>query len=872
MTLPPGTRLGPYEIVGELGSGGMGDVYRAHDTRLGRDVAVKTIKGAFTERFEREARAISSLSHPNICTLFDVGEHQGSGYLVMEYVEGKPIAGPLPTEQAIAYGVQICEALHAAHRKGIIHRDLKPANILLTKQGIKLLDFGLAKLDVVSASASGTELAGAAERATVAALTGAHTIVGTPQYMSPEQIEGREVDPRTDIFAFGCVLYELLTGQKAFPGKTTSSIMAAILASKPRPLEELLPLTPPALDRVVSRCLEKDPEDRWQTVRDVAAELQWIGQGGSRVGLPALVSGKRRTRERLAWAAAAFAAVAALGFAGAWAARAPAPPPVVRFAIPAPETLAVVGPSTVSPDGRTIAFDAADMGGRRQIWIRSLDAFEPRPLPGTEGTSRPFWSPDSRYLAFFAEGKLKKVAITGGPAQSICDAPRGADGSWGADGTILFDGGPGDPIWKVSSSGGVAQPLVKAPTGDGGGSNVGWPEFLPDGRRFLYVMSPGVTSEQKLMAGSLDASEAQGLGTTGSRVQYAEPGFLLYVREDTLVAHPFDADALAFTGEPIPIGEGLGVEGTGLASFSVSRTGVLAFRAGQGRGHQYLWVDRDGKETPVMDETAQFRDAWLSPDGTRLVYEAPSAEGSDLWIRDLRRGVSSRFTFDPAMDLCPVWSPDGRQIVYTIRKDGTSNLYLKDASGAREPELLLATNEEKFASDWTSTGHIIFGSRSSSEGGFDVWALPVSGDRKPFPLVKTRFNDLFATVSPDGKYLTWFSNESGAFQVYVQEFPEPRSKWQVSANGGRQPFWSANGRELYFRDALNSILAAPVETGPEFKAGIPQKLFETRFAATQVRGHFRPAPDGRFLVLAPAGTEQSVPTSVVLNWTAAIQR
>jgi eukaryotic-like serine/threonine-protein kinase len=865
MTLTPGTRLGPYEILGEIGAGGMGTVYRARDTRLNRDVAVKTVKGAFTERFEREARAISSLSHPNICTLYDIGEHQGTGYLVMEYVEGKTIAGPLPFEQAIPYAVQICEALHAAHRKGIIHRDLKPANVLVTKQGIKLLDFGLAKLDVAGVGSS-PDLGSAAERATIAALTGAHTIVGTPQYMAPEQIEGRDVDARTDIFAFGCVLYELLTGQRPFDGKTPSSIMAAILASQPRSLEEVAPLTPPALERVVSRCLEKDPEDRWQSARDVTAELQWVSKGGSRVGLPAVVTGRRRNRERLAWAASAVATLAAIGFAIAWVQRAPTPQPVIRFAIPVPEGLTSVGPSALSPDGRLIAFDGADAGGRRQIWIRALDALEARPLVGTEGTSRPFWSPDSRQLAFFSGGKLKKVMVSGGSPQTICDAARGSDGSWGADGTILFDGGAQDPIWTVSSAGGVAQPAVPVQKD----TAVGWPEFLPDGRHFLYSTFSGRGRDQTVMIASLDANEPKRLATTSSRVQYAAPGFLLYVREQTLVAHPFDSDALEFKGEPIPVGEGLGVDAVGLASFTVSRTGILAFRTGEGTSQQFILVDRDGKETPAMESSGQYRDASFSPDGRRLVFDAITTEGSDIWIRDLVRGVTSRFTFDPETEVDPIWSPDGKRIVFTIRREGGTNLYVKDASGAREAELLVQTPDEKYASDWTRDGrHLIFATRSA-ETGWDLWGVPVAGDPKPFPLVKTRFAELFGTVSPDGKYLAYFSDESGQFEIYVQEFPEAQNKWQVSANGGRQPFWSADGRTLYFRDAANSVMTVSVESSPTFSAGIPRRLFQTRFAAVTARAHFRPAPDGRFLVLAPTGTQTVNPTSVVLNWTSAI--
>jgi eukaryotic-like serine/threonine-protein kinase len=538
----------------------------------------------------------------------------------------------------------------------------------------------------------------------------------------------------------------------------------------------------------------------------------------------------------------------------------------VRFAVPVPEHLISVGPSALSPDGRFIAFDGADAGGRRQIWLRALDALEPRPLSGTEGTSRPFWSPDSRQLAFFSGGKLKKIAVSGGSPQVICDAPRGSDGSWGADGTILFDGGAQDPIWKIPSTGGVAQTMISTPKD----AAVGWPEFLPDGQHFLYSVFSGAGSDQSVMVGTIDSNDPKQLVTTGSRVQYAEPGFLIYVRDQTLVAHPFDPKGLAFTGEPIPIGEGLGVDAVGLASFTVSRNGILAFRTGEGTSHQFILVDRSGKEAPLIETTGQYRDAWFSPDGRRLVFDALSSEGSDLWIRDLVRGVTSRFTFDAAPEVSPIWSPDGRRIVFTVRKEGATNLWIKDASGAREAELLLKTADEKYASDWTRDGsYLIYATRSAATG-WDQWAVRLTGDKKAFPLAKTRFNELFGTVSPDGRFLAYFSDESGQMEIYVQEFPEPQNKWQVSASGGREPFWSADGRTLYFRDAANGVMAVSVDTTSTFSAGIPQRLFQTRFAPVVARAHFRPAPDGRFLVLAPTGTQTVNPTSVVLNWTSAL--
>ncbi len=871
MTLASGTRLGPYEIAESAGAGGMGDVYRAHDTRLDRDVAVKTIKGPFTERFEREARAISALNHPNICTLYDVGQHDGSGYLVMEFIDGKPIAGPLPVEQAIAYGIQICDALHAAHRKGIVHRDLKPANILLTKQGVKLLDFGLAKL---SASGNSGVMSGSGahvgEQATVAALTGAHTVVGTPQYMAPEQIEAREVDARTDIFAFGCVLYELLTGQRPFDGKTPSAVMAAILATKPRPIEELVPLTPPALERIVSRCLAKDPDDRWQTARDVAAELQWVSQGGSRVGLPAVVTGRRRVREGVAWAACAAISLIAIAFGVAWARRAPEPPALIRFPLAMPSGLSNPSPPVASPDGRKIAF-AADGDGKRLIWIRALESLDARPLPGTDGVLRPFWSPDSRFLAFFAGGKLKKVDISGGPPQTICDAPNGADGSWSPEGAILFDGRGNDPIWRVPAAGGVAKVEIGV-NEKAGVFGVGWPEFLPDGKRFLYMVIGENPQDQMLTAGTLDSKDVKPLFKTTSRVMYAEPGYLLFVRERTLVAQKFDVDSLSIEGEAIPLGEGLGVDDVGLASFSVSRNGLLVFRAGELQGRRLVWIDRSGKETPAIDAIGEYRDASLSPDGKRLVYDAISGDRSDLWIRDLTRGVSSRFTFDPAADVNPQWSPDGRRVAFTSRAKGPGDLSIKDASGTREAEPLLVSPDEKYISDWSRDGRfVLYTSRARDEFGYDILALPMDGDRKPIPLVKTKFNELFATFSPDGKYIAYHSNESGRPEIYVQEFPEARNKWQVSTDGGTSAFWRADGRELYYRNG-GRLMAVPVDAGATFTVGTPVPLFETRFAAITVRGLYRPTPDGqRFLVLAPLARDAEQPASVVLNWTAALK-
>ena len=702
-------------------------------------------------------------------------------------------------------------------------------------------------------------------------LTEHGTILGTFQYMAPEQLEGQAADARTDIFALGAVLYEMATGRRAFMGQTRTSLIAAIVSSQPPPISSVQAMSPPALDHVIRKCLEKDPEDRWQSARDVTAELKWIAEGGSRVGLPAIVLGRRRVRERTAWVAFALASLAALGFGIAWARRAPKPTSLVRFTVAMPGGVSTVGPPALSPDGRKLAFDASEPNGRRQIWVRSLDQLEARPLSGTEGALRPIWSPDSRFIAFVAGGKLRKLDVAGGPPQTICDAPTGADGSWSPEGVILFDGRGTDPIWSVPATGGVAKPEVQV-SPDKGVTGAGWPDFLPDGRHFLYLTSLQSTENQSLMVKSLGANDSRELLKTGSLVHYAPPGFLLYVREQTLVAQPFDARSLQITGEPIPVGEGLGVNDLGLASFSISDTGVLAYRAGLSEGRQLLWFDRSGKETPALDEPGSYRDAWLSPDGKRLAFDfTKGPEGVDIWIRDMARGVASRFTFDAANEQDPVWSPDGRSLVYSAQRKSV-DLMRKDAAGTREAELLLESDEDKYASEWSHDGKYLLYASQGKDTLWDLWALPMSGEKKPFPVAKTRFAETFGSFSPDGRYVTYATDESGQPEVYVQEFPEARNRWQVSTKGGSEPFWSGNGKEIFYRAPDAHVMSVPVTTAAGFEARVPQTLFQARFATIVTRAHYRPTPDGqRFLVLAPLRQETIPPTIVVLNWTAAIR-
>jgi Tol biopolymer transport system component len=880
-SLAPASRLGPYEVTSKLGAGGMGEVYKAKDTRLDRDVALKLLPShlaadpQFKARFEREAKSVSALNHPHICTLHDVGSETVRGeelhYLVLELIDGESLAqrlarGPLPMEDLLRYAVQISSALDAAHRRGIVHRDLKPGNVMITRAGAKLLDFGLARpADGKAAVASISSLKTADQP-----LTEEGTIVGTFQYMAPEQLEGQAADARTDMFALGAVLYEMATGKKAFEGKSRTSLIAAIVSSQPPAISSVQAMSPPALDHVVRKCLEKDPDDRWQSARDVMAELQWISEGGSRAGLPGIVSTRRRVRERVAWGACAAATLAALGFAAAWARRAPQPQPVVRFQIPNPESITDVGPPVISPDGRMIAFDATDAAGKRQIWIRPLDVLESRPLAGTEGALRPFWSPDSRSIAFMSGGKLRRVAVAGGPPQTIGDAPTGADGAWSEEDVILFDGRPNDPLRRVDAAGGVPKPLVM-PDPEKGIMGAAWPAFLPGGHHFLYQTTAANPEDAALMVRALDGTEGKLLLKTTSQVLYAHPGYLLFVRDRALVAQSFDSQSQEIRGEPIPLTEGLGIDNVGLASISASATGVLAFRPGQVAPRRLVWMDRSGKETAALEEEREYVDTWLSPDGRRLVFGTEEAGGkADLWVRDFDRGTTTRFTFEPERDFGPVWSPDGRRIVFS-RQRKAWDLYVKNAAGTGEPELLLENAEDKFVTDWTRDGaHLVFASRGPDTG-WDLWGLPLAGERKPFPLRKTKFEERNASVSPDGRFLAYQSNESGRVEIYVQEFPEAQSKWQVSPDGGRDPFWRADGRELYYRAPNAKLMAVPIEKGAVFSAGTPQPLFQARFAPATTRALYRPTPDGqRFLIVAPLGREAMQPATVVLNWTSAL--
>jgi hypothetical protein len=730
MSLTAGLRLGPYEILAPLGAGGMGEVYRATDTRLDRVVALKVLSSHLSadpqlrKRFEREARAISSLNHPNICALYDVGEaaHPESQFpnrepirfLVMELVEGESLAdrlakGSLPPDQALQRGIEIADALSSAHRQGIVHRDLKPANVMLTRAGAKLLDFGLAKsVPAVTGAVLRTETA---LDTTPPNLTMQGTILGTFQYMAPEQLEGVEADVRTDIFAFGAVLYEIITGRKAFVARTHASLIGAILRDHPPALSSVIAVTPPALDRVIGKCLAKDPDDRWQDAGDLRDELRWIAGGGSRAGVSIPAAATRRQSERVAWTFVAIALVSVGALTVPYLRSAAPLPPVVRFTLSPPEGVAFAPASApiapfpaVSPDGKRLVFVANRRDEPASIWVRSLDSLDARRLNDTTvrtdtlSPALPFWSPDSRSIGFFADGKLKRVELDGGSSQTICEAPQSGGASWGANGTIIFASKIDEGLHKVPANGGVAVQMTKPDSAHGELSHSN-PAFLPDGRHFLFWVK---SAKSSIRVGSIDSSETRQLFESDSRAAYAA-GYVLFVRQRTLFAQPFDEARLEPIGEPVLVAEDVRTyPPNGRSTFTVSSTGVLVFRPDQFRGRPLAWYDRTGKQTAIIPDSRASFGVALAPDEHHLIVPIDDGGGSDLWMIDADQGTRSRVTSDAKTEDNPVLSPDGRHVVFSSDRNGREDLYRKRADGVGDEELLVKSNARKSASDWST--------------------------------------------------------------------------------------------------------------------------------------------------------------------------
>jgi Tol biopolymer transport system component/predicted Ser/Thr protein kinase len=859
MPLSPGDKLGPYEILDPIGAGGMGDVYKARDTRLDRIVAIKVSKTEFSERFEREARAVASLNHPHICSLYDVGPN----YLVMEYVEGVPLKGPLPVEQALKYAGEICEALAEAHSKGVTHRDLKPANILVTKtSGIKLLDFGLAK--VQSAVTADDETL-------TMALTAKGQILGTVFYMSPEQVQGQEAGPASDIFSFGLVLYEMLTGKRAFEGKSAASVIAAILE---RPAPSVADVAPASLDRVLRRSLEKDPDNRWRSAHDLGAALECVNAVDTTTIAPG--PPQKPSAPTLPWAlVVALTAIAvALGFI-AYRHGSEEQPRVLRVSILPPEktVLPLDGVPALSPDGRRVAF-AATSGGTTSLWIRDLDSLTARALPGTEGASLPFWSPDGKSLGFFAGANLKRTDAMGGSVLTLCEAPNGRGGAWNQNDVILFVPGILSPVFRVSAAGGTPTPLTALSEDELGHRN---PWFLPDGRHFLYLaIGRGPSgSKRTVYVADLESNERLAIANgANSKVEYAAPGYLLFARETTLLAQPFSLSRLQTTGDPVVVAEHISYQSIDArALYTSSQTGILAYvpadAGGGARTSQLTWIDRSGKLLGTVGLPASFGRPAISPDGNSVATDVrdPQTGLSDIWMYDLARETASRFTFNSKGNTRPVWSPDGGHVAFTSTLSGPTNIYQKAVGGGPE-EPLEKHPVPRNSEDWSRDGRYIFEYVLGKSN--EIWVLPLFGDRKSFPYLQNGFNQNTAKLSPNGQWLAYMSDESKQNEVYVQTFPTPGGQWQISTNGGSNPVWSRDNKELFYIAPDRKMMAVDVNlNGGKFAPGVPKALFDTGLAQN---AGYDVGKDGRFLIPRAVEGGASAPLTVVVNWTATLKK
>ena len=892
MALASGTKLGPYEIQSPLGAGGMGEVYRALDTRLKRTVAVKVLASHLSsspelkQRMEREARSISSLNHPNICQLYDIGSQDGTDYLVMEFLEGETLAerllkGALPLNEVYKIGIALAEALAVAHRQGIVHRDLKPGNIMLTQGGAKLMDFGLAKPLGTAASgmASGsapsfTAVATMSGASPLSPLTTAGSIIGTIQYMSPEQIEGKEADARSDIFAFGGVLYEMSTGKRPFQGKSQISLASSILENDPEPISALKPQAPSAFQHLVTTCLQKNPEDRFQTAHDIKLELQWIAADKSAptaAALPAPAPSK--SRERLNWAAGLAAAIVLGAAAGTTLHRPAQSVPSIRTVINPPDqtTLNLTGdsggPPILSPDGTSIAFAATGADGKTMLWVRPMNSLDIHALPSTEDAIFPFWSPDGRSLGFFADGKLKTADLNGGSAQMVADAPFGRGGAWGPSGVILFSPNTQAPLMQVSASGGTPLPVTKIDPAQH--TSHRWPFFLPDGKHFLYLgmnHDPSKAANDAVYYASLDGRENRALFHSQSNAVYGS-GCLLFARGDQLMAQSFDPATGILSDDARRVANGvMNDSSTWHMDASASSNGLLVLGSGGTGDWQLTWTDRSGKQISVVaDKLPNLQVARISPQEDRIALQIDTGV-NDIWVLDVARGVRTRLTFGPIGNSFPVWSPDGRWIAYTS-DHGHSDLYRKSSDGSGTEELLLTDPQIAIASDWSRDGKYLIYSRGLVGGISEIWVLPLEGERKPWQVLP-RGSD--ARLSPDGRWLAYSSRESGVAEVYVMAFRGGQGKWQVSTNGGGQPQWSKDGKELYYKDPTNNIFAVPVkDAGGILQFGAAQALV-THWSSPNVV--YDVAPDGKKILLDRVSQQVSPSVTVVTNFTEGLKK
>ncbi|MEW5978373.1 MAG: protein kinase [Acidobacteriota bacterium] len=881
-----GQQLGSYQILAELGRGGMGVVYRARDLRLGREVAIKTLPSAFAadrdrlRRFEQEARAAGQLNHPNILTLYDVGTHQGCPYIVCEHLEGETLrerlnGKALPVSKAVEYALQMARGLAAAHEKGIVHRDLKPENVFLTRDGqLKILDFGLAKLTRPETedtrTADGKPASG----------TAAGLVLGTVGYMAPEQVRGETVDHRADLFSLGAILYEMLSGQRAFQGESDVQTMNAIVTEEPPDLVGLNPEIPLTLQRILRHCLEKSPQQRYQSAGDIAFDLEMLADAPLVPPL-ALHATRAQRRDRLGWIAAVLALVL-LAAAIAYFRRAPTESAALHVSLSPPEamTFPIGQVPAISPDGRRLAFVAQDPSGKSQLYLRPLATPSAQALAGTEGASQPFWSPDNRFIAFFAQGKLKKISVTGGPPQALCDVGLSVGGTWGRNGDIMF--GPLYGLVRVSQDGG---PVISvATTLEGTRQETSLekarysPCFLPDGRHFLFTAeTPRAGTRGGIYVGSLDSKESRRLLGDFSNIAYAPPGYLLFVRDWTLMAQPFDVRRLQLTGEAFPVADQLTVTGTEFrGAFSVSETGVLTYSSGPNM-RELVWFNRAGQELGRVGTPDAYDRPSLSPDEktVAVVNLNPVFGGSDVWLTDVSRGTRSRFTSEPAWTAAHIWSPDGSRIVFSSPRNGNWDLYQKAISGTPQQEVLFKSDDNKYADDWSLDGRLITYTSPPPGGGVALWVLPLFGDRQPIRFPESKSFAAFGHFSPNGRWLAYVSDESGGeeLEIHVRPYPASAGVWQVSTGGGLNPRWCRDGKELFYIAPDGHLMAVEVETEGPFHYATPKKLFRVRSWGQYGAPFYAVSADGqRFLFAVPPADAPSPTIRVVLNWPAMLKK
>jgi eukaryotic-like serine/threonine-protein kinase len=884
MPLVPGTKLGPYEVVGPLGAGGMGEVYRASDTKLRREVALKVLPELFANdahrmvRFEREAQVLASLNHPHIAHIHGMEESNDIRALVMELVEGQTLAeriakGSVPLEEAVPLAKQIAEGLEYAHDRGIIHRDLKPANIKLTSDGqVKILDFGLAK--ALEGEASEVNISTSPTIST--AVTRAGVLLGTAAYMPPEQAKGKAVDRRADIWAFGCVLFEMLAGKAAFDGETITDTLAAVVRAEPE-WTQLPKETPRQIRELLERCLTKDSKQRLQAIGEARIALENAFADDS-VSATATDS----SRVRLFAGVAIFFAVATIVIGTAHWSRTPEKARIVRSYIKAmPNSSFVVGAQeggfAISPDGLRIAYVAENAGGKALLWVRALDSLQAQALEGTEEASFPFWSPDSHSIGFFASGKLKKIESSGGPVFVLCDAPNPRGGSWNQDGVILFTPNLNVPLHRVSASGGTPVPVTSLDP-----SRVvtthRWPQFLPDGRHFIYVagtLYPRENPTNDILLGTLDSKESKLLLHAHASAEYAS-GHILFLRQSTLMAQRFDVRHLELTGDAFPIADP--VQETELilrSMFSASENGPLVYLEGtNSASRQLIWLDRNGKKVGEVPGADTYMGPRISPDGKKVLYTL-TGPWFEVWSYDMALGLKTRLTFGTSSgraSLGPLWSRDGRRIAYTSTRNGKFGFYQKPANGSGNEELLLEENDSvKYPNDWSPDGKFL-AFHQAPQGINEIWMLPLTGERKATPFLQFKFTSANSTFSPNGKWLAYCSTESGDQKVYVVPFPGPGGKWQVSPGGGCYPRWRRDGKELFFLSADNKIVAAEVRADDSnFAVGAVNPLFETRVYRSNFGG-FDVAADGqRFIVCYEPG-QPNVAITLVENWDAELKK